>query len=261
MKTVSVPSRPPSASAFGALVAMILGVALPQGAGAQGVSATAADLVYDAADAINEAHEHLQEGRLTERDRALTAAEGFLEQAEAIEPGYPRIQYERARLQRVDGEPEVAADTLLDLMREDLPTVEHVRTAELLDSVRVDLDLPPVGLVWRRTTNVRNVGLATLGAGLVSSIVGIALAFGTYAQDTADGRERTTQPAQQAGYVLRGIGGGVAMGGGLVGLGAQATLGNMKAWLPGPWRLTGSRPLPLSVRVAVTVAWPPPRRR
>jgi hypothetical protein len=223
------------------LIATLLCV-LPSTAAAEGVSATAADLIYDAADAIDEAREHLDNGRISERDRALTAAERFLDQAEAIEPGFPKIRYERARLQQVDGEAGIAEATLLTLMHEDLPTVEHVRTAELLDSVRAELSLPPVGLVWQRTTTARNVGLASLGGGLAATLGGIAVAFGSYAADTADGRERTTQHIQTAGFILAGIGGGISVAGGAVTLGAQARLGSMQAWLPGPWRLSGGAP-------------------
>ncbi|GEM_PF-1636090 len=245
-------------------LAAVLGAALVSTAGAsfaraQGVSATAADLVYDAADAIDEARRHLDEGRISERDRALTAAERFLDQAEEIEPGYPRIRYERARLQQVDGEPAIAEETLLTLMGEELPTVEHVRTAELLDSVRADLELPPVGLVWERTTAARNVGLATLGGGVAATLAGIAIAFGSYAADTEDGRERTTQNVQTAGFVLAGIGGGLTLGGGAVTLGAQARLGGMQGWLPGPWRLSG-RPPPMTFRFAISLT-PPVRSR
>jgi hypothetical protein len=222
---------------------------------AEGVSATAADLVYDAADAIDEARAHFDEGRMVDRDRAITAAERFLDQAERIEPGLTRIQYERARLQQVDGEPDVAQKTLLVLMRDEMATVEHVRTAELLDSIRADLKLAPVGLVWRRTTTARNVGLATLGGGLGAVVAGIVLAFGTYAQDTADGRERNTQAAQRVGFVMAGIGGGLVVGGGVVTLGAQAQLGDMKAWLPGPWRLSGGAP-PMTLRFALVVTPP-----
>ncbi len=243
-----------------ALAAVFVLAAGAGSASAEGVSATAADLVYDAADAIDDARRHVEEGRMTDRDRSLTAAERFLDQAEEIEPGYPRIRYERARLQQVDGEPGIAEETLLTLMQEELATVEHVRTAELLDSIRADLDLPPVGLVWERTTTARNVGLATLGGGVVAVLTGIGIAFGSYAADTADGRERTTQNVQTAGFVLAGVGGGLTFGGGAVTLGAQARLGGMQAWLPGPWRLSGGPP-PMTFRFAVSVTPPAPTRR
>ena len=80
-----------------------------------------------------------------------------------------------------------------------------------------------------------HAGLVALGSGLGVAIAGIALAFGSYAADTADGPVRTAQNIQTAGYVLSGIGGGLVVGGGVVTLAAQAQLGGMKSWLPGPW--------------------------
>ena len=210
-------------------------------AAAQDADMSAQDLLYEAADAIDGAVREQQAGRDLEADRLLNRAEDFLNRAERIEPGLGRIAYERARLLRVDGDPDTAEKVLLGAMASpNLAIGDHTEAVSLLDSIRYDLGQPPVSVQWRRATSARNVGLGMLLGGAVASVIGYSVAFSTLADATYE-RSAVDAPRQQAGMALAAVGGGLAVGGGGLTIGGQVQVAQLESILPGPWRLRGGQ--------------------
>ena len=210
----------------------------PAPARAQGsASSEAVDLVYDAADALDQARAELEAGRQSAAERLISQAERHLAAARAIDPDLPRLGFETARLHRLDGAPEVAEEVLVRSMLGELPFAEHVRSVDLLNAIRGDLAKPTVGAQWRKTQLLRDVGIATVAGGLVASVIGFALAFGTFAQEAYTGVTDKGIGGNRFGWGLSAVGGGVALGGGVLTLAGQLRLVRLRGILPGPWRL------------------------
>ena len=220
-----------------AIAVAALGLLAPRAALAQG-SSEAADLVYEAADALDQARAELEAGRQSAAERLISQAERQLEDARAIDPDLPRLGFETARLHQLDGAPEVAEEVLVASMVGDLPFGEHVRSVDLLNAIRGDLGKPSVGAEWRQTQLLRDVGIATVAGGLVASVVGFAIAFGTFAQEAYTGVTDKGIGGNRFGWGLSIVGGGVAVGGGALTLAGQLRLVRLRRILPGPWRLT-----------------------
>jgi hypothetical protein len=199
----------------------------------------ARDMVYEAADAIDQAVEELRQGRQTEADRLLTTAEEFLDRAERLDPSLSRVTYERARLYKVDDQPDVAEALLLGAMTERLEISDHVQAVELLDDIRADLELPTIGEEWRRATAARDLGVGMLIGGAIASIVGYGIGFQSLAGATYQQQEVDVLQ-QRVGLGIAAGGGGVALGGGFVMIGGQVKVRRLEAILPGPWRLRGA---------------------
>lgn len=210
-------------------------------AAAQESELSAQDLLYEASDAIDAALRERQSGRDLEADRLLNRAEDFLNRAERLDPALGRVSFERARLLRVDGEPDTAERVLLEAMAGPrLEFSDHAEAVILLDTIRYDLGRPPVGLQWRRSRGARDVGLGMLLGGAVASIIGYSLAFSTLADATYT-RSPVDAQRQQAGLVMAAAGGGFAVGGGVLTIGGQVQVVRLESVLPGPWRLRGGK--------------------
>ena len=98
-----------------ALLALVVGLLLLPGvvvAQESAARAEATDLVYEAADALDQARAELEAGRKGEGERLLSKAERDLERAAELDPTAPRLGFERARLAQLDGVPEEAAAVL-----------------------------------------------------------------------------------------------------------------------------------------------------
>ena len=213
----------------------------PSTAWAERANTSALDLVYEAADAIDEALEELRAGRQRDADRLLNRAERFLDEAARLAPDLRRVQFERARLLQADGDPARAEGMLISTMYSAMETRDHVRAVGVLDDIRSDLGKPTVGVQWQRTTAVRNVGLATIVAGTITSIIGFGLGFDSLAQDTYNRVGSPDLASRQAGLALGLAGAGIAgVGGGLT-LSGEFGRRSLRMVLPGPWRLPGGR--------------------
>lgn len=233
------PSSPSSAVLLGALLAVAaVWLFLPTTASAQG-SAEAADLVYEAADALDQARAELEAGRQSSAEKWISKAERQLALAREIDPDLPRLGFETARLHRLDGTPEIAEEVLVASMLSELPFGEHARSVDLLNAIRGDLGKPTVGAEWRQIQLVRDVGVATIAGGLVASVIGFAIGFGTFAQEAYTGVTDKGIGGNRFGWGLSIAGGGVALGGGVLTIAGQVRLVRLRGILPGPWRLTG----------------------
>jgi len=204
--------------------------------------AEATDLVYEAADALDQARAEFDAGRQAEGERLLGQAEKNLDLAEDRDPTTPRLGFERARLHRLDGDPEEAETVLTAWMASDLPFGEHVRSVDLLNDIRGDLSLPTVGVEWRRAQDLRNAGIGVLAGGLVASLVGVGIGFGTFAQEAYSGVTDQGVGGNRFGWGLSFVGAGVAVGGGAMTLAGQLKVIRLRRVLPGPWRLTRAGP-------------------
>jgi hypothetical protein len=230
----------PSATFVSALLVLAALLLLaPSHARAQG-SADAADLVYEAADALDQARAELEAGRQSSAEKWISQAERQLERARELDPDLPRLGFETARLHRLDGTPDIAEEVLVASMLSELPFGEHVRSVELLNAIRVDLGKPSVGEEWRQTQLLRDVGIGTVAGGLVASVIGFAIAFGTFAQEAYTGVTDKGIGGNRFGWGLSIAGGGVAIGGGVLTLAGQTRLVRLRRILPGPWRLSGA---------------------
>ena len=243
------------------LILLIALVGLPFPVRADDYDARAMDLVYEAADAIDSATSEYEAGRDGEGARLLGEAEGFLERAERIDASLPRVAYERARLQKLDRQPDVAEQTSLASMSRDLSFADHSTAVELLDKVRRDLGKPTMGVEWRQSMSLRDVGIGTIAGGLIAAIAGFAIAFGSFSHDAYNG---VTQPGierNRFGWGLSAVGGGVALAGGILTIAGQSKLLKLRAVLPGPWRLPGADPTSRrSVEVSFSWTFPLPQR-
>lgn len=200
----------------------------------------ALDLVYEAADTIDTARQQQRGGSQAEAERLLTQAERFLDEAQRLDPDLKRISFERARLLQADGDPERAEALLEFAMHGALEPGDHVLAVSILDDIGRDLGKPTAGARWERATLARDVGAATLAAGVLVAIAGFAGAFDSLAQDTYDRVSEPDLSKRQAGFALAGVGSGLALGGGItlaIGEGQRARL---RLVLPGPWRLPGA---------------------
>ena len=223
------------------LVPIIILVCVPVGAAAQvAPEQTARDLLYEAADAIDEAEDRIRAGSQLQADRLLTQAEQYLDKAERLDPTLSRVAYERARLYQVDGQPDIAEGILLVAMTEQLRISDHVQAVGLLDQIRQELDKPTIGLEWARARTTRDLGIGVLIGGAITSIIGYSVAFSSLAGSTYD-RAEPDLATQRAGLVISAAGGGIALGGGIVTIGGASRVGKLEAVLPGPWRLEGAR--------------------
>lgn len=200
---------------------------------------TAWDLIYEAADSIDQAAAKVQAGQQLEADRLLTRAEQFLDRASRADPSLSRIAYERARLCRVDGQPDLAEGILVRAMAEQMEIADHVRAVALLDAVWHDQGGPPLAARWRRARLPRDLGTGMLVAGAVASLVGYSVAFSSLAETTYAQAEPDL-PVQRAGLGICAGGGGVALAGGVLAIGGQVQMGKLERILPGPWRLAGA---------------------
>lgn len=212
-------------------------VVAPAPASAQG-SSEAIDLVYEAADALDQARAEIEAGRQGAAERLISQAERQLAQAREIDPDLPRLGFETARLHRLDGQADLAEEVLVASMLGELPFGEHVRSVDLLNAIRGDLGKPTVGAEWRQTQLLRDVGIATTAGGLVASVIGFAIAFGTFAQEAYTGVTDKGIGGNRFGWGLSIVGGGVALGGGVLTIAGQVKLVRLRSILPGPWRLT-----------------------
>lgn len=204
--------------------------------------AEATDLVYEAADALDQARAEFEAGRLGEAERLISQAEKDLELAAKLDPATPRLGFERARLHRFDGQPEEAEILLTEWMSSDLPFAEHVRSVDLLNAIRGDLSRPTVGVEWKQAQDLRNVGIGMLAGGLIASLVGVGIGFGTFAQEAYSGVTDEGIGGNRFGWGLTFVGAGVAVGGGAMTLAGQLKIIRLRRVLPGPWRLTQAGP-------------------
>jgi len=222
----------PALAAF----ALVLTSAAPAHAGQE--EDKAADLVYEAADAIDEALAHLRAGRQRGADRKLSEAERFLDEAERLDPHAAGVTFQRARLHQADGDPAAAEALLLREMTRRLDVTDHTAAVSMLDRARGDLGRVPVGAAWKSASGARNGGIGVLAGGLVAAGVGFGIAFDTLAAATYDNTAAAGGP-QTAGWVLAGVGGGLSAGGAGLLIGGQFQLDALRKVLPGPWRLPG----------------------
>jgi len=206
--------------------------------------AEATDLVYDAADALDQARAEFEAGRKGEAERLLSQAEKALAEAADLDPTTPRLGFEQARLHRMDGQSEDAELLITTWMTGDLPFAEHVRSVDLLNAIRGDLGRPTVGVEWKQAQDLRNVGIGVLAGGLVASVVGFGIGFATFAEEAYSGVTDKGIGGNRFGWGLSIAGGGVALGGGVMTLAGQLKVLRLRRILPGPWRLTQSSPVP-----------------
>ena len=221
------------------LVAIPLLLSVPGVAWGQSSSARAeaTDLVYEAADALDQARAEFEAGRDSEAERLLSKAEKHLERAAELDPTAPRLGFETARLNRLDGDPEQAEITLTTWMLGDLPFGEHVRSVDLLNEIRADLSKPSVGVEWRQAQQLRDVGIGVLAGGLVASLVGFGIGFGTFAEEAYSGVTDAGIGGNRFGWGLSIAGAGVALAGGGMTIAGQVRVAGLRKILPGPWRL------------------------
>ncbi|MCO4772430.1 MAG: hypothetical protein KDA24_20525 [Deltaproteobacteria bacterium] len=222
--------------ASGALLLLIPVSALGQDTAAR---AEATDLVYEAADALDQARAEFDAGRRSEGERLLSRAERDLERAAELDPSAPRLGFEQARLQQLDGQPLDAELVLTEWMLGDLPFGEHVRSVDLLNDIRGELGRPTVGVEWTQAQQLRNAGIGVLAGGLVASLVGVGIGFGTFAEEAYSGVTDKGIGGNRFGWGLAIGGAGVALGGGGMTLAGQLKVARLRRILPGPWRLTG----------------------
>ncbi len=225
-----------------AVLAAVLGLSPQAWAQSSSARAEATDLVYEAADALDQARAEFEAGRDSEAERLLSRAEADLQRAGELDPTTPRLGFERARLQRMDGQPAEAELLLSEWMAGDLPFGEQVRSVDLLNAIRADLGRPTVGVEWRQAQDLRNAGIGVLAGGLVASLAGFAIGFGTFAQEAYTGVTDKGIGGNRFGWGLSIAGAGVAIGGGAMTLAGQLKIVRLRRILPGPWRLTSSGP-------------------
>jgi hypothetical protein len=229
--------------------------------------AKALDLVYEAADAIDQAKAFLDEDNEREAERLLTRAEEYLKRAQALDGGLARIPFERARLQKLDGAPDLALGTLHTALRGELSLEDHLRGVKILDELRADLEKPPIAAEWRQRVTLRNVGGGALAGGMIASAVGLGLAFSSFAQGAYHGVTDLDLFANRFGWGLGFVGMAVSAAGGAVMIVTTVQVDELKSILPGPWRMEGGRPSGRGARaqtaappfsVMLALRWPPP---
>lgn len=218
-------------------------------------SMEASERVYEAADAIDAARGEVQAGRADEADRLLSEAESLLKQAAKLDPGLGRVGYERARIHLLRKNPTAAQAALTRAMRLDLPTGEHVRMAELLDTVRGDLGRPGLGVQWRRDSAMRDAGVGVLAGGAALAALGMVVAYVSFVGASEEGVTEDNLSLNRFGWTLAGLGGGVAVGGGALTVIGQVRLDGLRRILPGPWRLVTRPP---SGSFVVALRWSVP---
>ena len=196
--------------------------------------AKALDLVYEAADAIDSAKVEFREGREKDGERLLTRAEEYLKRAEALDPELARIPFERARLQRMDGESALALATLSRALKGELSLGDHIRGVKIVDGIRSDLGQPPLARDWRRQVTFRNVGAAAVAGGMIASAIGFGLAFSSFAEGAYHGVDDVDLFGNRFGWGLSFAGMGIAAAGGVVMLGTTVKIEDLKSVLPGP---------------------------
>jgi hypothetical protein len=206
---------------------------------------SALDLVYEASDAIDAARDEIDAGRQREADRLLNRAERFLDEASRLAPDLRRVSFERARLLQIDGDPSRAEGLLIATMYRSMEPPDHVRAVAILEDIRSDLGKVTVGAQWRQATAVRSVGIATVAAGAVLSVIGFGVGFDALAQDTygrVDAPDLAPDLApREAGLAVGLVGAGIAGVGGGFTLAGEFGRKKLRAVLPGPWRLPGGR--------------------
>jgi hypothetical protein len=200
-------------------------------------SLDASERVYEAADAIDAARAEVEDGRAEEADRLLAQAESLLKEAAKLDPELARVGYELARIHLIRKSPLSAEQALTRSMRLDLPTGEHVRMAELLDTVRSDLGRPRLGVQWKRDTALRDAGVGALAGGAAVAAIGMAIAYISFVGATEEGVTDENLATNRFGWALAGVGGGIAVGGGAMTVIGQVRLDGLRRILPGPWRL------------------------
>lgn len=198
----------------------------------------ASEKVYEAADSIDAARGEAQAGRAEQADRLLVEAERLLREAATLDPDLARVGYEQARIHLLRDKPTQAQAALKTAMKLELPTGEHVRMAELLDTVRSDLGRPSLGVQWRRDTAMRDAGIGVLAGGAVLTALGMVVAYVSFAGAAEDGVTEDNLSLNRFGWALAGVGGGITLGGGALTVAGEVRLGGLRRILPGPWRLT-----------------------
>jgi hypothetical protein len=224
-----------------AILALGFVVGVPAAAWAQRANTSALDLVYEASDAIDAAKEEIRAGRQREADRLLNRAERFLDEAARLAPDLRRVEFERARLVQLDGDPSRAEGLMIAAMYGPLEPRDHVRAVGALDDIRADLGKPTVGVQWRRATIARNIGLAAVAAGTITALAGFAACFDALAQDTYNRVDQPDLTAREAGLGVALVGAGIAGAGAGVAISGEFGRRSLNFVLPGPWRLPGGR--------------------
>ena len=202
----------------------------------------ASEKVYEAADAIDAARAEAQAERPEEADRLLSSAEALLKEATRMDPSLGRVGYELARIHLIRNDPVSAQQALTRSMRLDLPTGEHVRMAELLDTVREGMGRPSLGLQWRRDTALRDAGVGVLAGGAALTAIGMLVAYVSFVEAADSGVTDQNLGTNELGWALAGIGGGITVGGGAMTVIGQVRLDGLRRILPGPWRLASREP-------------------
>jgi hypothetical protein len=197
----------------------------------------ALEAVYEAADAIDLARSEFAAGRDDEGERLLQKAETQLDAAQKAWPSLPRLGFERARIALLRKRPADAETPLLGSMKEEMPTAEHIRMATLLDEVRQLQGRPSLGAQWSKSADVRNAGVATLAGGIALTVAGLAISYGSFKDSADNGVTPARRDLNRLGWGLAAGGGALAAGGGALTVVGQVQLGQLRAILPGPWRL------------------------
>ncbi len=218
------------------LLAGLIALLAPEAARAD-AAMDASEKVYEAADAIDAARAEAQAGRTDQADQLLAEAEGLLREAAKLDPDLARVGFEQARIHLLRKKPTQAHAALTAAMRLEIPTGEHVRMAELLDTIRGDLGRPGLGVQWRRDRTLRDAGLGVTAGGAALAALGMAVAYVSFAQAAGDGVTDQNLSLNRFGWTLAGVGGGFALGGGALTVVGEVRLGGLRRILPGPWRL------------------------
>jgi hypothetical protein len=197
----------------------------------------ALEALYVAADVLDKAEGALAAGNAADGQRFLVQAYGHLETARKLDPSLHRTAFERARLFLLRNDPRQGEAVLLPVMRGDLPITDRVRGVELLDSLRIMQDRPTLGDEWEAATGMRDAGAMLLGIGASTFVAGLAVAFDSYVRGAAAKIDDDAIAINRFGWVLTGVGGGIALGGtGLV-VAGSVRIGALRPILPGPWHL------------------------
>ncbi len=202
-----------------------------------GSAEDAYDYLYEAADILDKVEAARAEGRDEAAEEYLLEAKDRLEQAEALSPALPRISFERARMHLLAGAPDVGEAALTDAMRGELTIADRVQAVEILDTLRAAQGHPSVGEEWQSASGMRDAGAMMLGVGISTFLAGLAVAFDSYARGAASKIDDDSIAINRFGWVLSGVGGGLALGGGGLTLVGAVRLGNLQPLLPGPWHL------------------------
>jgi len=197
----------------------------------------ALEYLYEAADILDKVEAAQAEGQDEAAEAYLLEAKDRLEQAEALAAELPRIAFERARMHLLEGAPDVGEAALTDAMRGELTIADRVQAVGILDTLRGAQGRPSVGEEWRSAIGMRDAGAMMLGVGVSTFLAGLAVAFDSYARGAASKIDDDAIAINRFGWVLSGIGGGLALGGGGLTLVGAIRLGTLQPLLPGPWHL------------------------